>query len=465
MAVDEMGSASEAGMIRALAGAGAGTRQAPHDAAVILPTLLRPGLARAVRSVFAQEFAGRIQILIGIDKAEGDRTQLARLAAECPPHVALDLFDPGYSTSIRHGGLYPNKVTGSLRTLLTYAANARHVAYLDDDNWWAPDHLASLAAAIDGHDYSWSQRWFVDPEESTPICVDEWESVGPDAGVFKEKFGGFVDPSSLMIDKLACHEVLPAWSLTPFADGRGSDRLVFDRLKRSHRGQATGRATSFYTINPEDIVHLARLQHFRQRGVELPSDRRAGVTRLARLIETWRPTPAPARPDGSFRAENPILAELLRRLKPKEILVLGAGDGAIAMALARTARAIGLACLVLATGVPSESDEEKLRERIEAAGLDETVTALPKRFGKDTAYLARQHVLVDLVQLGPGAAGTAPWRDAWPLLREGGFLIGRGKPDKSLEKFVADTGSSIIQAEFPGAGPRWIVEKGLGEAG
>jgi hypothetical protein len=438
-------------------------RQEPYGAAVILPTLLRPALARAVRSVFAQDLGDRIQVLIGIDQAEGERAQLDQLAAECPSHVTLDLFDPGYSTSIRHGGLYPNKVTGSLRTLLTYAANSRYIAYLDDDNWWAPDHLSSLRAAIEGHDWSWSQRWFVDPEDSGPICVDEWESVGPDAGVFKERFGGFVDPSSLLIDKLACHEILPAWSLTPFSDGRGSDRLVFDRLRRAHKGRTTGLATSFYTINPADIVHLSRLQYFRQKGAELASDRRTGVTRLARLIEAWRPAPPPPRAAGGFKAENPILAELLRKLKPAEILVLGAGDGAIAMALGRTARAIGLACLVLATGVPSESDEEKLRERIEAAGLEETVTALPARYGKDTAYLGERRVLVDLVQLGPGAGGAAPWRDAWPLLREGGFLIGRGKPDKHLEQWVADTGSTMIRAEFPGAGPRWIVEKGLGK--
>jgi hypothetical protein len=306
----------DGGLIRSLARSN--DRQEPYGVAIILPTLLRPALTRAVQSVYAQDFGERIQILIGIDKVEGDCTQL--------------------------------------------------------------------------------------------------------------------------------------------------DRLVFDRLRRGHKGRSTGGAASFYTINPADIVHLSRLQYFRQKGAELASDRRLGVTRLARLIEAWRPMPPSATPGGSFKAENPILAELLRKLKPQEILVLGAGDGAIAMALGRTARAIGLACLVLATGAPSESDEENLRKRIAAAGLEETVTALPTRYGKDTAYLGEHRVLVDLVQLGPGAGGAAPWRDAWPLLREGGFLIGRGKPDKNLEKFVVDTGSTMIQAEFPGAGARWIVEKGLGTA-
>jgi len=37
------------------------------DAAVVMPTLLRPSLERAVRSVFAQDLGGRIQLLIGVD--------------------------------------------------------------------------------------------------------------------------------------------------------------------------------------------------------------------------------------------------------------------------------------------------------------------------------------------------------------------------------------------------------------
>ena len=42
-------------------------KSALYAVAVIIPTTLRPELCRAVRSVFAQDFPGSVQILIGID--------------------------------------------------------------------------------------------------------------------------------------------------------------------------------------------------------------------------------------------------------------------------------------------------------------------------------------------------------------------------------------------------------------
>ena len=42
------------------------------DVAVVMPSLLRPQLRDALRSIFAQDLIGRIQVLIGIDTLEGD---------------------------------------------------------------------------------------------------------------------------------------------------------------------------------------------------------------------------------------------------------------------------------------------------------------------------------------------------------------------------------------------------------
>jgi hypothetical protein len=165
------------------------------------------------------------------------------------------VLDPGYSTSRRHGGLHPASDGGVLRTILSYLVNAPLVAYLDDDNWWAPDHLSSLMSAIHGKGWAFSYRWFADPGTGEPLCEDRRESVGPDRGVFAQKAGGFVDPNTLMINKMICEPVLRFWSVPVFKEaGNAADRNVFSALRAGYAWAATGRATSFYTIRPGDSM-------------------------------------------------------------------------------------------------------------------------------------------------------------------------------------------------------------------
>src|SRR5689334_17330319 len=146
--------------------------QKPFDVAVVMPTVGRTTMLDATRSVFSQARSIRIQLLIGVDAIEGDLSALYALLERVPAHVTVCLFYPGYSTSIRHGGLHPARDGGTLRSILTYLANARYVAYLDDDNWWHQDHLMHMLAAIKGRDWAFSLRWFVHPESRKVICED-----------------------------------------------------------------------------------------------------------------------------------------------------------------------------------------------------------------------------------------------------------------------------------------------------
>jgi hypothetical protein len=235
-------------------------------AAVVMPTILRPSLRRAVQSVYAQDAPGVMQLLLGIDKPLGDPSLLNELVASKPDNWVVTIFDLGYSTSVRHGGIYPARDGGALRTILSYAANSRYVAYLDDDNWWAPDHLSSLLGTIAGVDWAYSKRWFVDAASQTPLAVDNWESVGPDQGVFRDKFGGFVDPNTLLIDKILCDPVLRCWSFPWPGDlkGMSADRQVFDHLRRNFKGRGSGKATCFYVMDPNDDIHPMRLRLLQQ---------------------------------------------------------------------------------------------------------------------------------------------------------------------------------------------------------
>jgi hypothetical protein len=228
--------------------------QATFDFAVVIPSLLRPTLARALRSVFAQDFPGTVQTLIGIDVPAGSLAVVEEACRDRPANHSVLLLDPGYSTSVRHGGLHPAWDGGVLRTVLSYLAASRCLAYLDDDNWWAPAHLSSLAAALQGHDWAWSLRWHVAPGADGEVRADRWESVGPGRGVFA---GGWVDPNCLALDKLACEAVLRWWGLpkpdSPTAiDG---DRNVFRTLSTAFRGRGTGLATTYYTVKDRIPVY------------------------------------------------------------------------------------------------------------------------------------------------------------------------------------------------------------------
>jgi len=237
--------------------------QTPFDVAVVVPTTLAPTLPRALESVFGQSYRGRTQVLLGLDQTRGSDEAVRRACTARPAHAAVTVLDPGYSTAAPRGGLHSAADAGAMRTILTFAANSTRVAYLDEDCWWDPEHVASLLAAIEGHDYAYSLRWLVDGETPGGKLVDEWLSVGPGRGQLKERFGGFADPSTLMVDKLACAHILHLWSLGLTEDGKFGELRFFSELAARHRGNGTGRATAFYPIEKNEVL-WANLRRARQ---------------------------------------------------------------------------------------------------------------------------------------------------------------------------------------------------------
>lgn len=281
--------------------------QTPFDVAVVIQTILRPSLARAVRSVFRQDIAGRVQLLIGIDKREGGAEMLDELVRDCPGNMCLTIIDLGYSTSRRHGGVYPNGYGGGLRTILSYSANSRFVAYLDDDDWWAHDHLSSLLSAVSGKGWAFSYRWMVDRETGWPICRDEWDSVGPHRGINKERFGGFVAPSNLILDKEICHFILPYWAAAAFPDGTGEDRLVFKALLNSYPWAASQKYSSYYEIRREEQQHVHHAREFATRKIDWLQDRRL-IDTIVGLSDAAASALENGRPEEAITAGRQALA-------------------------------------------------------------------------------------------------------------------------------------------------------------
>ena len=195
-----------------------------------------------------------------------------------PANVKLTWLDLHYSTSGRHGGVHNCFFGGSLRSALTFLANAEIVVYLDDDDWLHENHLAQILKAIEGKKWAFAYSMYADGNTGSPLCVDEIESVGVNKGIFKDNFGGFVRPSGMAINKMKLLHFIHLWSCSPFPTGDGEDRLVFDRLRKEEHA-CTGNATVYYALDPLDGNHGVRLAFMKSKGVEFTATTKAGSVR------------------------------------------------------------------------------------------------------------------------------------------------------------------------------------------
>lgn len=237
------------------------------DIAVIIPTICRNNLLRAVRSVYSQDFDGKIQILIGVDIDERKKIPQIRsiLENECPKNIHLTIFNPGYSTSIRHGGIHGSFYGGSLRTILSFMANSQFITYLDDDDWFLASHIGSIMEAIGDNDWAYPYCWYADGNTSVPLFVDSIESLGPEKGIYAQRFGGFVRPSGMTINKIKLMHLLHLWSIPLSSTGDGEDRVIFDSL-RKYKSICTEKATVCAAIDPHDSMHHLRMELARKKG-------------------------------------------------------------------------------------------------------------------------------------------------------------------------------------------------------
>ena len=260
----------------------AGPAQVPADIAVVMPTLLRPSIVDAIESVYAQEFEGRIQIMVGVDVAQASSEPLLDVLGRRPAHVSALVLALPWSTSARHGGVHSPDDGGSLRAVLSLAANALYVAYLDDDNVWLPAHLRVLHEAIGDASWAFTQRMIVDKGTDKDLVPDIWDSAGPGRGRLK---GGFVDTNCLFVDKARMAHAFAAWAQTlDEKPGFSADRRFFNALAGSPY-VAVNTPTVRYRI-PE--AHILRI--YMAQGSDSPEAMAAAAQEIRRRLEAHRRT-------------------------------------------------------------------------------------------------------------------------------------------------------------------------------
>ncbi|WP_287930899.1 glycosyltransferase family A protein [Arthrobacter sp.] len=166
----------------------AGPPAPPPDVGVVLATHRRPALMRrALASILAQDYAGRIHVLVVHDQCELDSS----LESACGQRRVQAL------PNVRSPGLAGARNTGIM------ALHTPLVAFCDDDDVWLPEKLTRQVAAllaVPGAEFS-STAMVVDYEGHSAVRLAGTESVGHED--FLRSRMSMVHSSSFVINRRA----------------------------------------------------------------------------------------------------------------------------------------------------------------------------------------------------------------------------------------------------------------------
>ena len=109
-----------------------------------------------------------------------------------------------------------------------YLVNADVICYLDEDNWFEPNHVEKLVEKIKkGADWAYSLRKIVD-KEGAFVAEDNCESLGQ-WPIYFNKDAFHIDTSAFMVKADIARKLGHAW----YAQW-GADRQFFNTLKQYH---------------------------------------------------------------------------------------------------------------------------------------------------------------------------------------------------------------------------------------
>ena len=417
--------------------AGRGSRAVRFDITVIASTMLRPSLADALRSLYAQDFQGRIEILLGVARPTSNRALLDRLCSECPSNMVVEIYAPGYAAGRRPPPSLIAREGGSLRAALSSLARARYLAYLDEQTLWAPDHLSSLRAAIRGTGFAYAQCTMVRTGDDAAAANAD---PSPRASVAESAVpnrGAMIAAGALMIDRWRAPDLSWRWARTDLRNGSGTHAEVIHTLLRKQIAGTTGRATvldrhgdgaPMIRADTAIVAQAAPAQR-----VTLAGLREA----LAPKISTGRRGPG-SRPQTDPVAADDMWRKLLRDSRPSAIVDLWADEAGHILRLLAAARAEGLTPSILAVDTwlpqPGENPDRgvfamhrhgvrhtRFLQSLASAdpdGLAWTLPGCPLQAGRTLYQLGLRIELLTFPILRPQIDRLlAVW---WPLLTDGG---------------------------------------------
>ena len=184
--------------------------------AVITPTIASKALQTCIDSVKNQTYSDIIHYVF-IDGSQ--YKTVANLALEDVPKVSRVILEDNVGQ-----GWYGHRVYAAC----SFLVNADAICYLDEDNWFEPNHVEKLVSKLqEGNPWAYSLRKIVD-KDGNFLCEDNCESLGK-WPVYFNKDQYHIDTSSFIVRREVALRVGHAWY------GQwGADRQFFNALKSNY---------------------------------------------------------------------------------------------------------------------------------------------------------------------------------------------------------------------------------------
>lgn len=165
---------------------------------IITPTTGNPHLAKAVQSVENQTYEN-IQYLVVIDgNKRFINTSEVLETIDCKRYETIVL--PKATGYDQYNG---HRIYGAM----TYIAEGEFLCFLDEDNWYEPNHIESLVETLHEKTWAYSLRKIVD-QGNNFICNDDCESLGKWKSVLNDHF---VDVGCYILPKKIALQFSPGW--------------------------------------------------------------------------------------------------------------------------------------------------------------------------------------------------------------------------------------------------------------
>jgi glycosyltransferase involved in cell wall biosynthesis len=206
---------------------------------VITPTVGSPKLADAVTSVQNQTYKN-LKHLIVIDGKENFLSTMSVLPLSLET-TTYDVMTLPFNTGKTGGNFYGHRIYSGIPHLI----NSDYIFFLDEDNWYEPDHVKSLVEVLDaGNNFAYSFRKVYDQNKNY-IADDNCEALGKWPIYFSHDNPQYlVDTSSFAFERKFLEKTSHLWH-----SGWGGDRRYFYAVKDSAKWETTYKHTLCYRLD------------------------------------------------------------------------------------------------------------------------------------------------------------------------------------------------------------------------